>query len=76
MVKSLRYAAWERQSISFGGGYFTPAELQQAADKLEAFDEAMAVLREFRQVERFNGWHDKYKAATTRANALLDKFGM
>lgn len=76
MVSNLKHAARMRQTVTIGGGYFTPAELQQAADKLEAFDEAMAVLREFRQVERFNGWHDKYKAATTRANALLDKFGM
>lgn len=76
MVSNLKHAAWQGQTVTIGGGIFTPAELQEAADKLAAFDEAMATLREFRQVERFNGWHDKYKAATTRANALLDKFGM
>lgn len=46
MVENLRHAAWNRQSLTIAGGVFTPAELVEAAHKLEAFDEMLRVLQE------------------------------
>lgn len=41
MIANLEYAAKAKQSAWIGGGEFSPAELADAARKLEAFDELL-----------------------------------
>jgi hypothetical protein len=45
IVGNLRRAAWDRETVSIGGGDFGPEELKRAARMIENHDELLEALK-------------------------------
>jgi hypothetical protein len=45
IVGNLRRAAWDRKTVTIGGGDFGPEELKQAARMIENHDELLTALQ-------------------------------
>lgn len=45
LIANLRHAARNRETVTIGGGEFGPAELREAADKLEHYSVLLSALQ-------------------------------